>query len=148
MAFQRGGRGTWQRRGCQGTSELAEAEPLAREAVAMFERLNGNEHGLTGFARGRLGRVLRKQKRFAEAETELLEGNRILSKATGLTPQSDRADPEADLRLHPGSFGPLRGLAPGQAKQGLRHQVGAVEGEAGEEEPRAAPAGQVARPAV
>jgi tetratricopeptide (TPR) repeat protein len=62
----------------------AEAESLARESVAMFERTNGKDFWLTGNARMTLGSTLTHLNRFAEAEPELVEAQRVLSTAQGV----------------------------------------------------------------
>ena len=62
------------------------AEPLAREAVAMSQRLGGADSFPTANARLKLGRALAAQSRFAEAETELIETERVLSIAKGVPP--------------------------------------------------------------
>jgi len=62
------------------------AEPMAREAVAMYERIRGKEHGITGNSRARLGCILAGMERYAEAERELLESEQVLSIAPGVPP--------------------------------------------------------------
>ena len=64
----------------------AGAEPFAREAAAMFERMAGKEAYSTGNARQKLGRALAGLGRWSEAETELLEAERVLSTAKGVPP--------------------------------------------------------------
>ena len=59
------------------------AEPMAREAVGMFQRVNGPNFWLTGTAHLRLGQALCEMKRFANAEPELIEAQRVLSSAQG-----------------------------------------------------------------
>jgi len=66
--------------------DLAGAEPLAREGVAMSERTSGKDHSGTGNVRTKLGRALAGMNRFTEAETELIESERVLSTAQGVPP--------------------------------------------------------------
>ncbi len=63
-----------------------ESEPLAREAVAMFERIVGKDHWSTGNARVKLGRALAGLGRFKESETELLEAQRVIFSTEGGPP--------------------------------------------------------------
>lgn len=61
--------------------DCAGAEPLAREAARIVERVNGKDEFATGDARLNLGRALAGLGRFAEAETEFVEGERVLATA-------------------------------------------------------------------
>lgn len=58
-------------------SKYDEADALAKEAVAIYERLRGHEHSDTGLAIGELGRVLQEQGRFDEARELIKESIRI-----------------------------------------------------------------------
>ena len=56
------------------------AEPVYREAVAMYARLNDADFWPTANARIGLGRTLTAERRFDEAESELLAAERVLAK--------------------------------------------------------------------
>jgi serine/threonine-protein kinase len=58
------------------------AEALYRQAVAMYSETQSPDHLNTGIARLKLGRALLRQQRYADAETELLAGHRIVSRQT------------------------------------------------------------------
>jgi hypothetical protein len=62
--------------------QYARAEPLYRQAIAMFAQTQSPTHLNTGIGRIKLGRALVGQKRYAEAETEILAGYDILTKQT------------------------------------------------------------------
>jgi len=62
--------------------QYARAEPLYRQAIAMFSETQSPQHLNTGIGRIKLGRALVGQKRYAEAETELLAGYDILTRQT------------------------------------------------------------------
>ena len=73
----------------------SDAERLYRQAITIYERVQSPTHLNTGIGRIKLGRVLLRQRRFAEAEQDSLAGYRIL--AGQATPsvswlQSARAD--------------------------------------------------------
>lgn len=57
----------------------ADAERLYRQAIAIYERAQSPTHLNTGIGRIKLGRVLLRQRRFAEAERESLAGYRIVA---------------------------------------------------------------------
>jgi eukaryotic-like serine/threonine-protein kinase len=57
-----------------GQGQYARAEALIREAVRRFTETLSAGHINTGIARIKLGRVLLRQRRFAEAEAETLAG--------------------------------------------------------------------------
>ena len=56
------------------------AEALFREAIQRYDGVLAPDHQLLGIARGRLGRALRLQRRFAEGEVESRAGLEILMK--------------------------------------------------------------------
>ena len=56
------------------------AEPLFRDAIALYTETQSPGHLNVGIARIKLGRSLLRQGRFAEAATESLAGYEILSK--------------------------------------------------------------------
>ena len=58
------------------------AEPFYREAIATFDAAQGPQHLNTGIARLKLGDSLVGQRRYDEAEQELLTGYEILTKQT------------------------------------------------------------------
>jgi eukaryotic-like serine/threonine-protein kinase len=58
----------------------ARAEAVFRDVVARFARAVGPDHRDTGIARVKLGRVLIRQRRFAEAETHTRAGYDILTR--------------------------------------------------------------------
>src|SRR5207249_3872483 len=60
---------------------LADAEQLYREALAGYQRRLGPEHPMVGTAYAELGKVVAEAGRYGEAETALLEGERILRAA-------------------------------------------------------------------
>jgi hypothetical protein len=60
--------------------DFAQAEPLFREAIAMFEKTQGPDHINTAIARVKLGRTLLRQGELAEAEASTLAGYEILNK--------------------------------------------------------------------
>src|SRR5262249_6174040 len=60
------------------------AEPLYREAISIDEAAFQKDHWHVANARSSLGRVLMGLKRFAEAELELLEAERILATGKGV----------------------------------------------------------------
>ncbi|MEZ5319300.1 MAG: serine/threonine-protein kinase [Vicinamibacterales bacterium] len=59
--------------------EVARAEALYREAIGIYTRTQGADHLNTGIARIKLGRALVRQRRWRDAETELLAGDAIVS---------------------------------------------------------------------
>jgi tetratricopeptide (TPR) repeat protein len=61
--------------------KAAEAEALYREAAGMFQKSFGADDWQTATARCGIGGCLTAQKRYAEAETELLAAERALSAA-------------------------------------------------------------------
>jgi hypothetical protein len=76
------------------------AEPLYREAVAGFELALGKDHARSGSARGGLGRTLTKLARYAEAEAELLEAQRVLTTAQGITAERKQLNIKALIDLY------------------------------------------------
>ena len=58
----------------------AEAEPIYRQAIAMFTATQGPQHLNTGIARIKLGRDLLLEHRLAEAAVESRAGYEILSR--------------------------------------------------------------------
>ncbi len=66
--------------------DLLQAQTVARESTVMFEHLFGSDNWNTGNARLKLGRVLTGLSRFADAEPELVESERVLAKARGAPP--------------------------------------------------------------
>lgn len=60
--------------------EFTRAEPLFRQALAIFAQTLPSDHMNVGIARIKLGRTLRFENRFREAEAESLAGYRILSR--------------------------------------------------------------------
>jgi len=71
--------------------KLPESEALFREAIPGFVRVKGKDNSLTGDARMGLARGLIEQKRFGEAEPEIIEAERIFSAPQGIPP--DRYKP-------------------------------------------------------
>jgi hypothetical protein len=65
---------------------LAEAERELRTALRIRERALGPRSALPGFTKGYLAAVLMRQRRFGEAESELLEGLAIADQI-GIMPQ-------------------------------------------------------------
>ncbi len=57
----------------------SDAERLYRQAIAIYERAQSPTHLNSGIGRIKLGRVLLRQQRFAEAEQHSLAGYRILA---------------------------------------------------------------------
>ena len=80
--------------------EPVAAEGLLREAAPLYERTQGEQYWPTGNARVSLGRALLMQKRFAEAETELLRGERLLAGAQSPPPGRIRQSLEALATLY------------------------------------------------
>ena len=78
----------------------AEAEPLYRECLAGFEHRFGTNYVHTGSAHWGLGRTLVGLKRFADAEPELLEGERVFSVAQGVPPSRRQQSLEALVELY------------------------------------------------
>jgi len=66
-----------------GRADFAGAHLLLQECAAMYGRVNGPNDSLTGNARLRLGRARLGLDRFAEAEAELVDAERVLSTAQG-----------------------------------------------------------------
>jgi len=62
--------------------EYAQAERLYRDAVRRFTEALGARSMNTGIARVKLGRTLLRERRYREAEREILAGSEILSKQT------------------------------------------------------------------
>jgi non-specific serine/threonine protein kinase/serine/threonine-protein kinase len=62
----------------------ADAEASYREAIPALEKGIGAGHWVVGNSRAGLGAALAAQKRFADAEPELLAGERILATAQGV----------------------------------------------------------------
>ena len=62
--------------------EYKEAEPLFRDAIAVYTATLEPNHLNTGIARIKLGRSLLRQNRFAEAEKETRAGYEILTRQT------------------------------------------------------------------
>jgi serine/threonine protein kinase/tetratricopeptide (TPR) repeat protein len=69
---------------------FAGAAPLAGEGAAMSKQTKGKDHWRTGLARLTSGRALAGMNRAAEAEVELIECERVLSKAPGVPPGRHR----------------------------------------------------------
>ena len=65
------------------TGDYVQAEEIMRDVVARYTEAQGPEASNTGIAHIRLGKALVRQKRWAEAEVELLRGYQILK------PQAD-----------------------------------------------------------
>src|SRR4029077_1160174 len=68
--------------------KFAEAAPLYREAVATYQSRFGKNDVYVGLNRLGLGITLGKMNRFAEAEVELLEADRVLAIAQGVPPNA------------------------------------------------------------
>jgi hypothetical protein len=64
----------------QERQQYAQAEALFREAIRRYDGLLAPDHQLVGIARSRLGRVLRVDRRFADAEKESAMALGILMK--------------------------------------------------------------------
>ena len=64
----------------QERKQYPQAEALFREAIQRYDGLLAPDHQLVGIAHARLGRVLRLQARWADAEKESLAGYTILMK--------------------------------------------------------------------
>lgn len=64
--------------------DLAAAEPLARQSVAMFERTTGKDTWPMARTRTVLARTLASQRRYAAAESEFIEAERVMSTAQGI----------------------------------------------------------------
>lgn len=60
--------------------DYARAEALYRGAIAMYTETLSADHLNTGIARLKLGRTLLRQKRYAEAEPEILAGYAIVNR--------------------------------------------------------------------
>jgi len=75
--------------------KLQEAEPLWRESVERALRVFGKDHARTGANRMNFGRTLTVQKQFTAAETELVDAERILSTAQGVSAGTKRRIVEA-----------------------------------------------------
>jgi serine/threonine-protein kinase len=58
------------------------AEPLYRQAIALYVETQSPQHVNTGIGRIKLGRALVGQRRYTEAESEILAGYEILTKQT------------------------------------------------------------------
>jgi serine/threonine-protein kinase len=59
-------------------ADVMQAEQLYRQAIAIFTETLSPDHSNTGIARIKLGRVLLRQQRYAEAVQESLAGYEIL----------------------------------------------------------------------
>jgi tetratricopeptide (TPR) repeat protein len=70
----------------QERKQYAQAEALFREAVQRYDSTLAPDHQLVGIARVRLGRVLRLEGRFADAEKESRAGLAILLKQSSPAP--------------------------------------------------------------
>lgn len=68
-------------------ARFADAEPLFREAIVGFTKSRGESHRQTATSIWRLGQNLHGMKRYAEAETEILNAERILTEKQGVTPE-------------------------------------------------------------
>jgi eukaryotic-like serine/threonine-protein kinase len=86
--------------------EYRRAEPLYRQAIAMFAETQSPQHLNTGIGRIKLGRALVGQSRYAEAETELLTGYDILTKQTSPSVPWLRAAREDLVKLYTASKQP------------------------------------------
>jgi tetratricopeptide (TPR) repeat protein len=64
----------------QERQQYPQAEALFREAIRRYDGLLAPDHQLVGIARSRLGRALRLEGRFADAEKESAAGLGILLK--------------------------------------------------------------------
>jgi tetratricopeptide (TPR) repeat protein len=79
---------------------LTEAAPMFREAVAANEATYGRDDWIVGNSRLGLGRTLAGMNRFGDAETELLEAERILASAEGAPPERHRQSLEALAEMY------------------------------------------------
>lgn len=70
--------------------DAAGAEEFARESVAMLERLDGKDAFSTANARLKLGQALASLSRFAAAEVELLETERVFSATASVPPAKQK----------------------------------------------------------
>jgi len=59
----------------------ADAERLFREAMTAFQQALGPNHWMTATTHRAIGTALRDQRRFADAEIELLAAERVLASA-------------------------------------------------------------------
>jgi len=84
----------------QARGDPAGAETPAREGVAMYERMSGKDAFSTGNVRLKLGRALAGLNRFAEAEPELIETERVFSTARGVPPGRHKQCIEAIMALY------------------------------------------------
>ncbi len=80
--------------------KLPESEALFREAIAGLARVKGKDDSLTGDARMGLARGLIEQKRFPEAEPEIIEAERIFSAPEGVPPDRYKPCVEALVTLY------------------------------------------------
>jgi hypothetical protein len=80
----------------------ADVEALLREALPGMERKLGKDHFYTAGTRISLAKALPAQNRFAEAETELIEAQRVLSQAQGVSPSRQRRCLESLVALYQG----------------------------------------------
>ena len=78
----------------------AGAVPILDEGVEMYVRLMGKDFWLTGNARLTRGRALAALERFPEAETDLLEAQRIFSTAQGVSKDRQKRCFEAVVALY------------------------------------------------
>ena len=82
------------------------AEPLYREAIALYVETQSPQHMNTGIGRIKLGRALVGQQRYAEAERELLTGYEILTKQTSPSVSWLRSAREDLVKLYKASDQP------------------------------------------
>ncbi len=80
--------------------ELVASLSVGKEAVDMFTRTHGKDYWLTGYARMGRGRTLVRMKRFAEAEVELLEAERVMGAEKGVPAGRHKSCLEAVVQLY------------------------------------------------
>ena len=80
--------------------DLTASLKTGQDAVDMFTRTQGKDYWLTGYARMGRGRTLVRLKRFAEAEKELLEAERVMAAPKGVPAGRHKACLEAVVQLY------------------------------------------------
>ncbi|CAN5505103.1 hypothetical protein BH09PLA1_BH09PLA1_33350 [soil metagenome] len=69
----------------RGQGKWSEAEPLFTEAIAIWQRTRGEDDPRAANSRVALGKTLAALNRFTEAEQQLLDADRVLSAASGVS---------------------------------------------------------------
>jgi len=80
--------------------DLPASLSAAKEAIDMFTRTQGRDFWLTGYAKMGRGRTLIRMKRFADAEKELIEAERVMGAPKGVPAGRYKACLEVLVQLY------------------------------------------------